>query len=92
MSLVEAGAEGHVLRSRAAMILVRHPQRAPVRGLGLPGLLPLAFLVLLPRAVVPRLAQSRTPGELDRLLGDRAVCRAISEALGLGAATQARAS
>jgi HD domain len=69
----------------AGMILAGTLSVLLYEELGLPGLLPLAFLVLLPRAVVPRLAQSRNPAKLDRCSAIGLYAEAISETLGLGA-------
>jgi len=51
--------------------------------LGLAGLAPLALLVMLPRAVVPRLSQSRDPTQLDRDAAIALYARAIGEGLEL---------
>ena len=56
---------------------------------GLVGLVPLALLLLLPRIVVPRLAQSRDPARLDRTAAIALYARAIAQGLDLDA-TQKR--
>jgi hypothetical protein len=56
---------------------------------GLAGLAPLALVVLLPRAVVPWLSQSRDPGKLDRTEATLLYARAIAQGLELDA-TQKR--
>jgi HD domain-containing protein len=53
--------------------------------LGLVGLSPLALLVLLPRAIVPRLSQAHDPAKLDRTAAISLFARAIAESLGLDA-------
>jgi HD domain-containing protein len=57
--------------------------------LGPAGLAPLALLVLLPRALVPRLSQARDPAKLDRTAAISLYSRAIAEGLELDA-TQKR--
>ena len=52
---------------------------------GLAGLVPLALLLLLPRAVVPRLTQSRDPAKLERPAAIALYARAISQSLDLDA-------
>ena len=69
----------------AAMILAGTLSVLLYEELGLPGLLPVALLVLLPRAVVPRLTQSWNPNKLDRCSAIALYAEAISETLGLGA-------
>jgi hypothetical protein len=54
--------------------------------LGPAGLAPLALLVLLPRALVPRLSQARDPAKLDRTAAISLYSRAIAEGLELDAA------
>jgi hypothetical protein len=54
--------------------------------LGPAGLAPLALVVLLPRALVPRLSQSRDPATLDRTAAISLYARAIAEGLELDAA------
>jgi HD domain len=54
--------------------------------LGPAGLAPLALLVLLPRALVPRLSQARDPAKLDRPAAISLYARAIAEGLDLDAA------
>jgi hypothetical protein len=51
--------------------------------LGPAGLAPLALVVLLPRALVPRLSQSRDPAKLDRAAAISLYARAIAEGLEL---------
>src|SRR6185503_9958948 len=51
--------------------------------LGLVGLSPLALLVLLPRAIVPRLSRAHDPAKLDRTAAISLFARAIAESLGL---------
>jgi hypothetical protein len=52
---------------------------------GLVGLVPLGLLLLLPRIVVPRLAQSRDPARLDRTAAIALYARAIAQRLDLDA-------
>jgi hypothetical protein len=52
---------------------------------GLVGLSPLALLILLPRAIVPRLSQAHDPAKLDRTAAISLFARAIAESLGLDA-------
>jgi hypothetical protein len=53
--------------------------------LGLAGLAPLGVLILLPRAVVPRLSRSHDPAQLDRAGAIALYCRAIAQGLELDA-------
>ena len=53
---------------------------------GVAGLAPLALVVLLPRAIVPRLSQAHDPAKLDRTAAISLFARAIAESLGLDAA------
>lgn len=54
--------------------------------LGPVGLAPLALVVLLPRALVPRLSESRDPAKLDRTAAISLYARAIAEGLELDTA------
>ena len=54
--------------------------------LGLTGLVPLVLLLLLPRAVVPRLSRSRDPAKLDRPAAIALYARVIAQGLELDAA------
>ena len=54
--------------------------------LGLAGLVPLGLLVLLPRALVPLLSQSRDPAKLDRTAAIALYARVIAQGLDLDAA------